>query len=212
MLYWHASWLQIKHSPNSNDPGINLASFFPCNQLTATSYIYHSLGDVEWYVKTKRSAWTPERGSVASPSASPQPHPLPVGEAHGLNHCGPLGSGMTGWPEVLGPHHTPLVSLRTSVAQSYALSICQTCCQLLGNVAPPPPTFPFWLLLTQHWNSMLAHFHPTKCHCFLEKYQSSWDSLQNTFQFIASVLLSFYILVHSVMLDGRIACWVRMSI
>lgn len=38
------------------DLGINLASFFPCNQLTATSYIYQSLGDVEWYVKMKQSA------------------------------------------------------------------------------------------------------------------------------------------------------------
>lgn len=31
--------------------GINLNSFFPCNQLTATSYIYQTLGDVEWYVR-----------------------------------------------------------------------------------------------------------------------------------------------------------------
>lgn len=31
--------------------GINLDSFFPCNQLTATSYIYQTLGDVEWYVR-----------------------------------------------------------------------------------------------------------------------------------------------------------------
>lgn len=34
----------------NQDPGINLGSFFLCNQLTATSYIYQSLGDVEWYV------------------------------------------------------------------------------------------------------------------------------------------------------------------
>lgn len=37
--------------------GINLNSFFPCNQLTATSYIYQCLGDVEWYVEMKQSAW-----------------------------------------------------------------------------------------------------------------------------------------------------------
>lgn len=37
--------------------GINLNSLFPCNQLTATSYIYQSLGDVEWYVEMKLSAW-----------------------------------------------------------------------------------------------------------------------------------------------------------
>lgn len=53
---------------------INLDSFFPCNQLTATSYIYQSLGDVEWYVRwSSRHDNHETRGSLSSPQAHPTP-------------------------------------------------------------------------------------------------------------------------------------------
>lgn len=63
----------------NKDCGINLNSLFPCNQLTATSYIYQSLGDVEWYVELKQSAWQQcERVRRGSP-------PAPLGGASALN-------------------------------------------------------------------------------------------------------------------------------
>lgn len=89
---------------------INLDSFFPCNQLTATSYIYQSLGDVEWYVRwSSRHDNHETRGSLSSPQAQPTPScgRLPWSEPPRA-----LGTGMTGWPKVLGPWgalRTPVV-------------------------------------------------------------------------------------------------------
>lgn len=79
----------------SCDLGINLDSFFPCNQLTATSYIYQSLGDVEMVRKAEAVGMTTMRRGALSPPPGPT-HPAPVGDARGQRHRGPLGSGMTG--------------------------------------------------------------------------------------------------------------------
>lgn len=95
-------------------------------------------------------------GLSPPPRATPPP---PVGDAHGLNHRGALGSGMTGWPKVLGPRGP----LRTPVVQSKTLGICPSICGPLGNVV----SF-LWLLLTMHFvcASRAQHHSPTVTHGF----------------------------------------------
>lgn len=95
-------------------------------------------------------------GLSPPPRATPPP---PVGDTHGLNHRGALGSGMTGWPKVLGPRGP----LRTPVVQSKTLGICPSICGPLGNVV----SF-LWLLLTMHFVCALRaqHHSPTVTHGF----------------------------------------------
>lgn len=48
--------------------------FSPCNQLTETSYIYQSLGDVEWYVRwSSRHDNHDARGDSLLPPGPPHP-------------------------------------------------------------------------------------------------------------------------------------------